>query len=218
MLDLLMTPLGRPPLDTYSPTQVIRSAEPMPTGIWEVEAGYVSHGGIGSAVGGIRGGLFPGLQIDLTLPQSRAELARRSIAVQYAPIPALWALNLGYDAPLANAGMQRLEAGTVLELALPWLTPRLAPRVFYEFPDGPPGSLQMGRWEPRVAFGVESRILRFMTVGADLDHGGATTTATLGARFRPLGNLGMAAFVGSTVPGSGPAPLVHGGVITSFRF
>lgn len=208
MLDL-MTPLGRPPLDTYSPTQVVRTADTMPAGVWELDGSVFTLGGGPIAQGSVRYGLLPGLQVDAGYPAAAVTgvgrpTGRRMLAVSYAPIPALWALSLSYDPPNdVISSWHTIEAGTTFEIGLPWVTPRISPRVSYQ-------ETLFGRnggttaWDTRVDIGFETpRLFRTFSLGADFDYGTTYSTANLGIRARLFGNVGAAGFAGWQVPAFG---------------
>jgi hypothetical protein len=220
MLDFF-EPLGRPPLDTYSPTQVVRTAEPMPSGVWEFEGGLIHQTNSATLAGtyaAVHGGLLPGFQLDVAWPQpSGGTAARRTVGLRFAPIPALWSFDIGADLASFKPGdYYAIEGGTTLEIGLPLVTPRLAPRITYQAP-GIGG--MTGSWLPRVALGAETHALKLVTLGLDYDYGfAADSTLSLGARFRPFGNFGVALFASSPMSSLGSAVTLSGGAIAGVRF
>lgn len=201
MLDLLMTPLGRPPLDTYSPSQLVQTAEPMPAGIWEIEGGAIGGTLLTPAmqvfpVAGIRYGLTPNLELGAGFPGG---LARNVVQLKYAPIPALWALNVGAD-------LSWIKAGTTFEIALPWITPRLSVegRAATTLVTQPNTASPVRTTATVVTAGAETRALRAVHLGADVAYtvGNNDPLVSVGARFRPLGNLGLATHVTTSISGA----------------
>lgn len=218
----LFAPLGRPPLDTFSPTQVVRTAENMPTGVWEIEGGgtYADGDSVVMPVAGVRYGLLPGMQIDAVFaPYSRT--ARRSVGLKYAPLPAMWSLDLTYDILARGQNSSALEAGTTLEIALPWVTPRVAPRLSYV--RIAQADLPRESWLPRLDLGFEVGALRPITLGADVDLAlNEPSTISVGGRLRLFANVGLAIFgtwraPGQTVPGQTKGTW-SAGAITAWRF
>jgi hypothetical protein len=213
MLDFL-TPLGRPPLDGYSPTQVIRTAEPVPAGVWEVELGSAVLPPVPLAGVGIRWGIVPGLAVDLGA-YAPHYTGRRVLGVHYAPIPALWSVHAGVDPPYSlNASTGTLEVGSTLELALPFITPRLAPRFLAVWTAGPG---QGTTYAARVAIGFETRVLRAIHLGGELDlepNSPDPAILNAGIRFRIIDNIGGSVF-GQFRPGT---LAFQAGVLAAWRF
>ncbi len=218
MLDL-MAPLGRPPLDTYSPTQIVRTAEPMPAGIWELEIGVRASaltGTSGLAASpalpsyGVRYGLTPNLDVSVGEGPGR-----NLFELKFAPIPALWSFYVGGD-------QSQVQAGTIMEVALPWLTPRLS---FRASAPGLPASLFGGApgftgVRPSATLGAETRVLRFVNLGADIVYSHDVpqpVSIGVGATFRPIGNLGLALYGGASGSSAGFLRL-HLGSMAAIRF
>ncbi|MBM3275170.1 MAG: hypothetical protein FJZ00_08445, partial [Candidatus Sericytochromatia bacterium] len=76
-----------------------------------------------------------------------------------------------------------------------------------------------GSWLPRVALGAETQVLKVVTLGLDYDYGfGAESSLSLGARFRPFGNFGVALFGSSPMSSLGSVTTMSGGAIAGVRF
>ncbi len=220
MIDLI-SPLGRPPLDTFSPTQEVRTADVLPVGIWEVEVGAAYNGGPTNpgvyfptpsylSPAGIRTGVLPGLELDLGIPAQ----GRRLLSAAYALLPGLLAFNAGWT-PNPALDSNLFELGSELQLPTPWGTPRIAPRVDWIPPR--PGATITGTWLPKIDVGYELALVRNLTAAADVDvDAGAVsrTAVALGLRVRIVDNLGGAIYA-SDEPGTGA---IRGGVILALRF
>jgi len=218
VLDLL-APLGRPPLDTFSPTQVVRTAEVMPAGVWELEGGARFSPVTGlTGAGGLRGGLLPGLELSVAFPPpANWDAERRLVGLRFAPIPSLWSLEVSSDVPPFGGRALGLEAGSTLEIALPWFTPRLSPRVFYLRSPGPDGFAES--LHPRLAVGVETRAFKVVSLGLDYDYGfWGASTLNFGTRFRAIGNLGGALFASLPTYALGNPSTYKAGFLAAMRF
>jgi hypothetical protein len=167
-------------------------------------------------IAGLRYGLFPGTEIEAVFaPYS--ESARRSLSLRYAPIPAMWALNLSYDVLSRGQYTTSVEAGTTFELGLPWMTPRLAPRLAYRRVARFGTSFES--WHPRIDLGFETRAHKAVALGLDLDYGfTAESTLNLGTRFRLLGNLGGAVFASLPTWALADPTTYKAGAIAAMRF
>ncbi len=224
MIDLI-SPLGRPPLDTFSPTQEVRTADVLPVGIWEVELGAAYNGGptypgvyfptpAYVSPAGIRTGVLPGMELDLGIPAQ----GRRLLSVAYALLPGLLAFNAGWT-PNPALASNLFEVGSELQLPTPWGTPRIVPQVAWipSHPGSMTGTTITGTWLPRIDVGYDLALLRNVTAAADIDvDAGAVsqTDVALGLRVRLVDNLGGAIYA-SDEPGTGA---VRGGVVLALRF
>lgn len=210
MIDFV-SPLGQPPLNSFSPTQEVRTADVLPTGVWEIELGAQESRGFAIAPFGVRTGVVPGLELDLGYPGA----GRQVLSAAYGVIPGMLALSAGWT-PSLLAGANQLEVASQIQLETPWGTPRISPRLDWLSSYGNRSSIP-AQWFPRLDLGYDYPLTSDLSAGADVDLDAAApaqTAVALGARARLFDNLGGSLYA-SYEPGTRS---LSGGVILADRF